>query len=132
MRTHRGEALRMVQAMIERDPVCVHQADKYGQTALFQAVQMGDLELVLFLITEGRANLDVKINNPGSDDHGKTLLWYAVENENLDIITVLSQLGAPIMSPRGEMQFMPIHYLVDQYFNMPDVTLQAQMLQKVM
>jgi ankyrin repeat protein len=114
------DAKLLVQEMVQRDPACVHQTNAFGETALSMAVQMGDFDLVNFLIIEGGAHLDVKINNPDSDDHGKTLLWLAVESGHVEIITLLTQLGAPMLAPRGEMQLMPIHYLIDKYLNEDD------------
>jgi ankyrin repeat protein len=119
-----ASARKLVRTMVQINPACVHDADKYGQTALLLAVKMGDVDLVEFLAAEG-SNFAVKINKPDSDDHDKTLLWLAVENGNLDIIRMLSHLRAPILAPRGAMQFMPIHYLIDKYLNTDDSALKA-------
>lgn len=79
--------------------------DRYGQTALMNAVYRGDTELVKLLVASG-ANLDITAK------YNLTALMLAVINDHNDIVSILVNNGAntQIKGNRGTFLCTPLEY----------------------
>lgn len=72
--------LELLKNLYEKEKIDPNKSDNKGMTPIFFAAYHGNLEMFNFLINVCKASTDIKMNN------GLTLLQFALEGKNFDII----------------------------------------------
>ena len=80
---------RVIQHFVDHYPVCIHAQNSYGLTALHYAIDLGRIDLVMYLITKG-----ADVNAP--DACGHTPLQVAVSHMNYPLTRILYYAGASL------------------------------------
>ncbi|KAK5996208.1 putative ankyrin repeat protein [Cladobotryum mycophilum] len=84
-------------------------ADKDRETALQNAAQKGNLEVIKILLQAG-----ADVNSPATRDFGETALQSVVRQENLEIIEVLLEAGADVNAPAARHRSTALQYAVKE------------------